>query len=96
MTVIISHNAEMETHMQESILQTRCTVLEFIALAMDIVMRELGMKEIGKDLVCTLLGTERHNLVIGKMGFLMFPVLKIAIQGLLMLSAMLRFSLQSR
>ena len=82
--------------MQESILQTRCMALEFIGLAMDIVTRELGTKEIGKGLVCTLLGMERHSLVIGKMVFLMCPVLKVAIQGLLMLSAMLRFSLQSR
>ena len=82
--------------MQESILQTRCMVLEFIGLAMDIFMRELGTKEIGKDLVCTLLGMERHNLVTGKMGFLMFPALKPAIQDLLMLSATLKFSLRFR
>ena len=94
--IILSHNAEMETHMQESILQTRCMVLEFIDSAMDIVTRELGTKEASKGLECTPLGMERHNLVIGKMGFLMLPFLKIAIQGLLMLSAMLRFSLQSR
>lgn len=74
MTFIISDNAEMETRMQESILQTGCTVLEFIGSAMDIVMRELGMKQIGKGLECTLLGMEKPNLVIGKMGFLMFPV----------------------
>ena len=55
-----------------NILQTKCMVLESISLEMDIGMRELGMREGGRDLVCTPSGTGRHNLVIGKMGFLTF------------------------
>ncbi|KAA8525957.1 hypothetical protein F0562_007943 [Nyssa sinensis] len=46
--------SEMGTHMLESILQTRCMVLESITLGLDIDMKEPGMREEGRVLVCTL------------------------------------------
>jgi hypothetical protein len=55
-----------------NILQTRCMVLVSIGLEMDISMREPGTREGGRDLVCTPSEMGRHNLVIGKMGFLTF------------------------
>lgn len=64
--MFICVSAEMETHMLESILQIRCMVLVCIVLQMDHVMRVLGMREEGKALACTLLGTGRHNLDTGK------------------------------
>lgn len=79
-----------------SILRTKCMALEFIDLEMGISMRELGMREEGRDLVCTLSGMERHDLVTGKMGFLTvlapnFPMLDIP-----MLSTIPKFIMPSR
>ena len=53
-----------------NILLTRCMVLEFIILEMDIAMKEPGMKEESRDLEHTLLEMVKHNLVTGKMAFL--------------------------
>jgi hypothetical protein len=64
----------MGTHILGNILQIRCMVLESISLEMDIGMKEHGMREGGKGLACTLSEMEKHNLVTGKMGFLMYPL----------------------
>lgn len=79
-------NAEMGIYILGNILQTRCMALVFINLAMDTGMREPGMREEGRDLVHTLSEMVRHNLVTGKMGFLMFIVHKTPILDLPMLS----------
>lgn len=87
---VVDYNAEMETHMLGNILLTRCMVLECINLEMDIVMKEPGMKEESRDLVHTLSEMGKHNLVTGKMGFLILAC-KIAILDLPMLSTMPKF-----
>lgn len=61
--------AEMGIGMLGNILLTRCTVLEYISLGMGTGMKEPGMKEESRDLVCTLSEVGKHNLGIGKMGF---------------------------
>lgn len=57
--------------MLENILQTRCMGLVYIVLQMGIGMRVLGMRVGGKGLECIHLEMERHNLVTGKMEYLM-------------------------
>ena len=54
--------------MLENILQTRCTVLEYIISVMAISMRDPGMKANAKGLVFILSEMERSNAVIGKTG----------------------------
>jgi len=61
----------MGTFMLENTLQTRCMVLEYIVSQVAIGMKELGMREKGKGLECTLSEVGRPNLGIGIMGFLM-------------------------
>lgn len=62
--------------MLENILLTRSMVLVSIDLEMATAMKEHGTREEGKVLVHTLSEMEKHNLVIGKMGFLVPPVYK--------------------
>lgn len=81
----------METLILENILQTECTALEFIILGMDTGMRGPGMRVEGRVLVCILSEVERHNVVTGKMGFLMFQVRKTHFLDLPILSTISRF-----
>lgn len=58
--------------MLESILQTKCMALECIALQMAIDMKDLGMKEHGKDSECILSEMGKHDLGTGRMAFLKY------------------------
>jgi hypothetical protein len=86
----------MGTHILGNILQIRCMVLESISLEMDIGMKEHGMREGGKGLVCTLSEMEKHNLVTGKMGFLMFLLQRMATLDLQRLLVIPKFVVLSR
>lgn len=89
-------HAEMETHIRENILQTGCTVLEFMNLGMDIGMRGPGMRGEGRVLECILSEVVRRNTVTGKMGFSMFQAHKTHILHLRILSTMSKSSMPPR
>jgi hypothetical protein len=54
------------------------------------------MREGGKGLVCTLSEMEKHNLVTGKMGFLMFLLQRMATLDLQRLLVIPKFVVLSR
>ena len=88
---------EMETHMLENTLQTRCMDLESIILPMGIGTREPGTRVRGKGLECIHLEMERLNQGTGKTGFLTSQALKAQpILYLLLLLIIPKYSMLSR
>lgn len=80
--VIFCVTAEMGTYTLGNILQTRCMVLECINSRMVIDMRGHGTKEEDKDWECTHSEMGKHNVVTGRMGFLMILKGKTVTPGL--------------
>ncbi|KAF2308356.1 hypothetical protein GH714_000229 [Hevea brasiliensis] len=87
---------QKQGHILVNILQTGCIVLEFISLEMDIDMKEHGMKEGCKGLACTLSELGKHNLVNGKMVFLISSTQRMAFMDLPMQLAIPKFFMLSR
>lgn len=79
-----------------STLLIRCMALEFTSSPMDINMRDRGTKAEGRDLVFTVLGNGRLNLVTGKMGNLLKLVVKLNCLNLILQFILPKFLLLSR
>lgn len=62
---VVCLNVEMEIRIRVSILETKCTVLEYTTLRMDIVTKGLGTRVVNKATECIHLGIVSLNVVNG-------------------------------